>query len=121
MPDLKKMSVVAVKVGVVSQFVVPPQLLVFAPPSHVRFWLLAVNGEASRANARAAERARGIESRNRKCEHMPAGAGWAVCRKQPEVRQERELSRQTGDRKRDRRIFLAEARKERWNEPQSVV
>ena len=55
-PDLKKMSVVAVKDSVVSQFKVPPQLLVFAPPSHVRFWPIAVNGEASRANARAAAR-----------------------------------------------------------------
>ena len=62
------------------QFVATDQLPEVVP---VQVWPLAGNGEASRANARAAARARGAEGRNRRLEtgdrrpeHMPAGAGW---------------------------------------------
>ncbi len=44
---------------------------------------------------------------------MPAGAGWVACRRQPVGRHERELRRQTGDRKWGRREFLAESCKAR--------
>jgi hypothetical protein len=41
-----------------------------------------------------------------KPEHMPAGAGWVACRRQPEGRHERERRRQTGNFKpRIERIF----------------
>ena len=61
------------------------------------------NGEQKRdlAQGRRGEAERGRDLKPERLEHMPAGAGWVACQRQPEGRHERERRRQTGNLKRE--------------------